>query len=129
MTLTLAPAQRKNLVILFFTIMVVNIGFGIILPILPYYAQNMGASASVLGLLSASYAALQFVFAPVWGRYSDRIGRRPVLLVGLSGFAISFLSATIHLAVFAGSWFLFSQPANQKDPAPQIDQTDPPDKI
>ncbi|HEY9078176.1 MAG TPA: MFS transporter [Anaerolineaceae bacterium] len=85
------PGQRKNLVILFFTIMVVNIGFGIILPILPYYAQNLGASASMLGLLSASYATLQFIFAPIWGRISDRIGRRPVLLVGLSGFAISFL--------------------------------------
>jgi MFS transporter, DHA1 family, multidrug resistance protein len=84
-------SQRYSLAILFLTLMIVNTGFGIILPILPYYAQSLGASATVLGLLSGTYATLQFIFAPLWGRLSDRIGRRPVLLVGLIGFSLSFL--------------------------------------
>lgn len=82
--------SRFGLAILFVTLVVINTGFGIIMPILPYYAQNMGASATILGGLSALYAALQFLFAPVWGRLSDRVGRRPILLIGLVGFSISF---------------------------------------
>ncbi len=83
--------SRYNLTILFFTMLIVNTGFGVILPILPYYAQSMGASATILGLLAATYATIQFIFAPVWGRLSDQVGRKPVLLVGLAGFCISFL--------------------------------------
>ncbi len=83
--------NRYSLTILFFTMLIVNTGFGVILPILPYYAQSMGASATMLGLLAATYATIQFIFAPVWGRLSDRVGRKPILLIGLVGFCISFL--------------------------------------
>src|SRR5688572_2911087 len=74
-----------------FVIMFVNmVGFGIIMPILPFFAENMGASATHLGGLFAVYSVMQFFFAPVWGRLSDRIGRKPVIVIGLAGFSISF---------------------------------------
>lgn len=66
---------------LFGVILLDLIGFGIVMPILPFYAEAYGAHATMLGFLLAIYAAMQFVFAPLWGRLSDRIGRRPVLLL------------------------------------------------
>ena len=57
------------------------IGFGIVVPILPFWAERFGADGFLLGLLLASHALMQFLFAPVWGRLSDRLGRRPVMLV------------------------------------------------
>jgi multidrug resistance protein len=75
-----------------FLIMFINmVGFGIIMPILPFFAERMGASATHLGGLFAVYSVMQFLLAPVWGRLSDRIGRKPVIVIGLAGFSISFL--------------------------------------
>jgi MFS family permease len=68
------------------------IGFGIVMPVLPFYAREFGASASLLGLLLTGHAAAQFVFAPLWGRLSDRVGRRPVLLATIAGTAFSLLA-------------------------------------
>ncbi len=68
------------------------IGFGIVMPVLPFYAKEFGAAATVLGLLMMVYAAAQFVFAPLWGRLSDRIGRRPVLLMTVAGTALALLA-------------------------------------
>lgn len=76
---------------LFSVIVVDLIGFGIVMPILPFYAQHFGASATTLGLLLASYAAMQFIFAPVWGRWSDRIGRKRVLMMTIAGGAMSLV--------------------------------------
>ena len=73
------------------TVAVDLIGFGIVLPILPQYAQRFGATATVTGLLVASYSLAQLVFSPVWGRLSDRIGRKPVLVISLFGTAIGSL--------------------------------------
>lgn len=67
------------------------LGFGLILPLLPYYAEAYGASDFVTGLLVASYAATQLIGAPVLGRLSDRYGRRPLLLVSIAGTVIGFL--------------------------------------
>ena len=67
------------------------LGFGIVLPLLPRYAEYFNADGLTLGLLVASFSAMQFLFAPAWGRMSDRIGRRPVLLIGLVGSASSYL--------------------------------------
>ena len=61
------------------------IGFGIVIPILPYYGREFGADATTLGWLMAVYSLMQFVVAPLWGRLSDRIGRRPVILASLIG--------------------------------------------
>ena len=80
-----AARARSTLPILFSVVVVDLIGFGIVIPVLPFYAESFGASASVLGLLLAAYAAMQFLLAPVWGRLSDRIGRRPVLLATIAG--------------------------------------------
>lgn len=77
--------NRAALAMVFVTVFIDLLGFGIVLPVLPRYGEAFKASGMTLGLLMASFSAMQFVFAPLWGRISDRIGRRPVLLVGLAG--------------------------------------------
>ncbi|HEX5033125.1 MAG TPA: MFS transporter, partial [bacterium] len=77
--------SKSSLLILFSVVVLDLIGFGIVIPILPFYAESYGASATVLGCLLTSYAAMQFLFAPLWGRLSDRIGRRKVLLGTIAG--------------------------------------------
>ena len=74
------------------------VGFGIVIPILPLYGERFGPSGLTLGLLMASYSAMQFLFAPILGRISDRVGRRPVLLISLVGSVVGYL-----LFGFAGS--------------------------
>lgn len=83
--------NRRPILILFFSLFLVMVGFGIIIPVMPFYVKQFGGSASTLGFLMASYSVMQFFCAPLWGRLSDRIGRRPVLLVGLSGYGVTFL--------------------------------------
>lgn len=78
--------------IVFLTIFLDLVGFGIVLPLLPDFARHPhNASEWQVGLLMATYSAMQFIFSPIWGRLSDRIGRRPVLLFSISGSAISYL--------------------------------------
>lgn len=81
--------NRRNLAILFFTMVVVMMGFGMIIPILPFYIIEFGAGGSAMGLLMATYAIMQFIFSPIWGGVSDRIGRKPVLMIGVLGNAIA----------------------------------------
>jgi DHA1 family tetracycline resistance protein-like MFS transporter len=81
--------SRGTLPTIFAVIVIDLIGFGVVLPILPYYAREYDAAPAVLGLLVATHAAMQFVFSPVWGRVSDRIGRRPVMLFTILGTAVS----------------------------------------
>lgn len=75
--------------IVFTTVVIDLIGFGIVVPILPLWAEDLGASATVIGFLAASYSAMQFIFAPLLGHLSDRYGRRPVILISLLGSAVS----------------------------------------
>jgi DHA1 family tetracycline resistance protein-like MFS transporter len=86
-----APPKRSTLTVIFLTVFVDLLGFGIVLPLLPYYARQFHASGITAGALIAVYSAMQFVFAPLWGRWSDRIGRRPVILISLAGSTISYL--------------------------------------
>ncbi len=95
---------NRSSAILFFSIFMVGIGFSIIMPILPFYAESMGASAFQLGLLMTVYALCQFIFAPFWGSYSDRVGRKPVLLVGMIGFTLTFFI----FALANSLWVLFA---------------------
>ena len=83
--------SRSLLTIIFVTVFVDLLGFGIVLPLLPYYAQQFHASGVAAGALIAIYSAMQFICAPLWGRLSDRIGRRPVILVSLAGSTLSYL--------------------------------------
>lgn len=91
MSRSVSKARRSPLVIIFFTVFIDLLGFGIIIPLLPFYAETFGATGLTVGLLSASFSLMQFLFAPVWGRLSDRIGRRPVILIGLFGSFVSYL--------------------------------------
>jgi MFS transporter, DHA1 family, tetracycline resistance protein len=86
-----AGARRGPLTILFLTVFLDLVGFGIVIPLLPLYAERFGASALAVAWLLAVYSLMQFLFAPTWGRLSDRFGRRPILLVGLAGSAGSYL--------------------------------------
>jgi|CXWL01.1.fsa_nt_gi multidrug resistance protein len=88
---TPAPLPRSAIPIVIATVFIDVIGFGMVLPLLPSYAARMGGTPGNIGLLVASYSAIQFVLAPLWGRVSDRIGRRPVLLIGLAGSVASYL--------------------------------------
>ena len=82
--------SRKPLLIIFITVFIDLLGFAIVLPLLPRYGRHFEATKFELGLLMASFSAMQFLFAPLWGRLSDRIGRRPVLIVGLAGSTIFY---------------------------------------
>lgn len=76
--------------ILFFSLFIVMAGFGIILPILPFFSIKLGANTTHVGFLMASYSLMQFIFSPIWGGLSDKYGRKPIILIGLFGFAVSF---------------------------------------
>jgi len=96
--------KKSALPILFLVMFLVMVGFGIIIPVLPFYAENLGASALELGLLMAVYSLMQLLFAPMWGRISDRIGRKPVILTGIFGLAVSFFL----MALATKLWMLFA---------------------
>jgi DHA1 family multidrug resistance protein-like MFS transporter len=81
---------KTYLSLLFAVMFLVMSGFGIIIPVLPFFAENVGATPPQLGLLMAVYSFMQLLFAPVWGRMSDRYGRKPILLVGIMGLSLSF---------------------------------------
>jgi MFS transporter, DHA1 family, tetracycline resistance protein len=85
------PASKRSaLGIVFVTVFIDLLGFGIVLPLLPRYGEYFHAEGPVLGLLMASFSAMQFIFSPIWGRVSDRVGRRPILILGLAGSTASY---------------------------------------
>jgi DHA1 family tetracycline resistance protein-like MFS transporter len=83
--------HRAKIGIVFLIVFIDLVGFGIVIPILPLYAEAYGPSPVVFGLLMASFSIMQFLFAPILGRLSDRLGRRPVLLVSLVGSAVGYV--------------------------------------
>ncbi|MGM9923406.1 MAG: MFS transporter [Bacillus sp. (in: firmicutes)] len=96
--------SKKVLPVLFLVMFLVMVGFGIIIPVLPFLAEEVGGSPTELGLLMAVYSLMQLIFAPLWGRVSDRVGRKPVMLIGIAGLAISFFI----MAVADSLWLLFA---------------------
>jgi len=83
--------RKPSLLVIFLTVFIDLIGFGIVLPLLPIYSRDFGASGWMIGLIMASYSAMQFIFAPIWGRLSDRVGRRPIILLSLGGGVLSYI--------------------------------------
>lgn len=81
---------RRALAVVFAIVFVDLLGFGILIPIIPLYAESFGANELVVGLLLASYSITQFVFAPILGRLSDERGRRPILLLSLIGSTLAW---------------------------------------
>lgn len=83
--------NTRNLVILFSTLVIMMLGFGIIIPILPDMVVSLGGGGVAMGLLMAIYSAMQFLFSPMWGSLSDRFGRKPILMIGVFGNAVTML--------------------------------------
>jgi len=83
--------RQASLGILFLVVFVDLLGFGMVIPVMPLYAERLGASEAATGWLSTGYSLMQFLFAPVWGGLSDRVGRRPVLLLSIAMTALAFL--------------------------------------
>ncbi|MHA2105169.1 MAG: MFS transporter [Candidatus Hodarchaeales archaeon] len=103
---TLKKSSKNQLMILFLAVMIDLIGFGLVIPILPFWVTNViGSTEVIFGLLISIYALMQFISAPLWGKLSDRIGRRPVILSGLSlsilGFTALLLAATVAIESLA----------------------------
>ncbi len=86
-----AKPKKTALILIFFTVFIDLVGFGLIIPALPTYAQRLHASEFTVGMLIASYSLMQFFFTPIWGRLSDKLGRRPMLLFSLAASAIGYL--------------------------------------
>jgi len=98
--------RSAPLAILFVVVFIDLLGFGMVIPVMPLYAQELGAAKEWIGLTMAGYSAMQFVFAPVWGRLSDRVGRRPVLLGSIAMTSVGFLGYALA-PTFA--WLLASR--------------------
>src|SRR5512139_2271861 len=81
--------NRRNLFILAFSLLVVMLGFGMVIPVFPFLIEELGASGSALGLLVATAALTEFLFGPIWGSISDRVGRKPILMIGMFGYALA----------------------------------------
>ncbi len=84
--------NRSALAILFIIVFVDLLGFGMVIPVMALYAERLGAPDSQIGWLMTGYSAMQFVFTPIWGRLSDRYGRRPLLLLSIAMTAVGFLA-------------------------------------
>ncbi len=96
-TETKPPVNKAALITVFLVVFIDLLGFGIVLPLLPRYADQYVPTGQpgwmvglVIGVLMSSFSAMQFIFAPIWGRISDRVGRRPILLIGLGGSVVFY---------------------------------------
>lgn len=93
------PVNRRSaLFTVFFVVLIDLMGFGLVLPLMPFYAETFRASPVTIGLLFSIYSIMQLVFSPIWGSLSDRVGRRPVMLVSTLGSTLSYV-----LFAFSGS--------------------------
>ena len=104
--------MKKHLFVLLACLFVVMIGFGITLPVLAFYVERLALAAGAsrqsivlhVTLLTGVYALMQLVFAPLWGRWSDRIGRRPLILIGIAGYVV----AQVMFGLSRSLWLLYA---------------------
>src|SRR5436190_16884454 len=99
-----ARYQQAYMPILFLIVFIDLVGFGLVIPLLPFYAERFGASPLQMTLLFAVYSLMSMLAAPLWGRLSDRIGRRPVLMASMAAAALAYL----WLGVASELWMLFA---------------------
>lgn len=95
--------NRRNLYLLAFALVVVMLGFGMVIPVLPFYIEQFGAGGGAFGLLVATSALTEFLFGPIWGSLSDRTGRKPILMIGILGYGLSMLLFGLSTEL----WMLF----------------------
>ena len=95
--------KNRNIAILFFTLIVVMMGFGVIIPILPFVVEKFGGTGITMGALMAIYSLMQFLFSPLWGDLSDRYGRKPLLILGTLGNSLTM----IGFGLSGSLWTLF----------------------
>ena len=96
--------NRRSLYILAFALAVVTIGFGVVMPIIPFYMENLGAGGTELGLLVASYAVMRLIFGPGCGSLSDRVGRKPIMMIGVLGYGITMIGFGLATKL----WMMFA---------------------
>ena len=127
-------AGHSPLMIIFTTVFMDLVGFGMIIPLVPLFGEQLGASGLTLGLLGASYSIGQFFFAPIWGQVSDRYGRRPILLMSLGGSTLAYLGFAYATSVmslpllFLTRFLAGSFAANISTAQAYIADVTPPDK-
>src|SRR5882724_1852461 len=97
-------SNRSSLLLIFTTVFIDLIGFGIVIPVLPIYAEKFHASPLTIGFLLASFSLFQFFATPVLGRLSDKYGRRPILFLSLAGTSVAFLTMGLATSL----WLLFA---------------------
>jgi DHA1 family multidrug resistance protein-like MFS transporter len=96
--------DRKKILILSFSLVVVTLGFGMVIPVFPFFIEDLGGGGSELGLLVATSAFLEFIFGPIWGSVSDRAGRKPILMLGMIGNGLSLFLFGLSTQM----WMLFA---------------------
>ncbi len=96
--------SNKNVIILSFALIVVSLGFGMVIPIFPFYIERMGGGGKELGLLVAVAAFTELIFGPVWGGISDRVGRKPILMLGMVGYGVS----SVLFGLATQLWMLYA---------------------
>jgi MFS family permease len=99
------PQDKKPLVIIFLTVFIYLLGFGIVIPTIPLISTQLGATALQTGLLMSAYSFMQFLFSPFWGRLSDKMGRRPILFLR-KRLIYMFYFLLVYYQVFLGLQFL-----------------------
>ncbi len=96
-------SQKRSLILLYFTLVIILMGFGVLIPLEAFLVEKFGASGQALGALLALHALCQLLFSPIWGSISDSVGRKPILMIG----AIGNAAALVMFGLSTHLWMLF----------------------